>query len=42
MSIIEDKVETKEIQEGKVRITFTGKDSTAFYNPVQEFNRDLT
>ncbi|TKR60266.1 hypothetical protein L596_027541 [Steinernema carpocapsae] len=29
------------LTEGKAKITFTGP-SSAFYNPVQEFNRDLT
>lgn len=30
-----------EIVEGKARLYFDG-DKEAFYNPVQEFNRDLT
>ena len=30
-----------EITEGKAKIQFAGP-ASAFYNPVQEFNRDLT
>lgn len=33
--------EYKELTEGQAKITFLGSAQT-FYNPVQEFNRDLT
>jgi tRNA G26 N,N-dimethylase Trm1 len=32
---------TSEISEGMAKIRFDG-DAEAFYNPAQEFNRDLT
>jgi len=29
------------ITEGKVQVCFPGSENNVFYNPVQEFNRDL-
>lgn len=32
---------SKTVTEGKARVCFPGSQNDVFYNPVQEFNRDL-
>lgn len=38
---VEDASSTQSVREGSADITFDGP-ASAFYNPAQEFNRDLT